>query len=255
MRSVVWSLCLVAAACGVPEEKHQQVVHERDAFKGQVAKLTDELDVARSKVVELEQKLARSADAKPTRPPPAKVAATRAALKLAEGKQIKALLQTSLGEIVCELWPDLAPETVLNFVELAEGKKEWVNPTTGQKTVDPLYDGTKFHRVLKGFMIQGGDPLGTGAGGPGYEFGDEVWPDVRFDRVGQLAMANAGPNTNGSQFFITTSTPKHLNMRHTIFGQCDPEVALKISEVEVGGAEGSSPVKDVVLKKVVIVRD
>jgi peptidyl-prolyl cis-trans isomerase A (cyclophilin A) len=255
MRSIAVLLGVFLAACGVPEEKHQQVVQERDALKGQMATLTDELDVARAKVVDLEMKLAKAADAKPTRPPQATVLAARSELKLGDDQRLKAILQTTAGQINCELWPDLAPQTVLNFVGLAEGTKEWVHPGTGQKTVEPLYNGTKFHRVLKGFMIQGGDPLGTGAGGPGYQFGDEVWPDVRFDRVGLLAMANAGPNTNGSQFFITTSTPKHLNMRHTIFGACDAEVPMAISELPVGGPQGSTPVKDVVLEKVQIVRE
>ncbi len=116
---------------------------------------------------------------------------------------LTATFQTSLGEIVVKLLPEKAPKTVANFVELAEGTKEWKDPKSGQAVKRPLYDGTVFHRVIPDFMIQGGDPLGTGTGGPGYRFEDEIGPDNRFEKPGLLAMANAGPNTNGSQFFIT----------------------------------------------------
>ena len=118
-----------------------------------------------------------------------------------------------------KLFPNHAPKTVANFTELAEGKREWVDPRIGQKTTDPLYDGTIFHRVISGFMIQGGDPLGTGTGGPGYRFADEFHPELQFDRPYLLAMANAGPGTNGSQFFITVGPTPHLNRKHTIFGE------------------------------------
>jgi peptidyl-prolyl cis-trans isomerase A (cyclophilin A) len=132
---------------------------------------------------------------------------------------IHATFQTSAGEIVVRLLPEKAPKTVENFVGLAEGTREWTDPRTGQKVKRPLYDGTVFHRVIPQFMIQGGDPLGTGTGGPGYRFGDEIGPDNKFDRAGLLAMANAGPNTNGSQFFITEVPTPHLNRGHTIFGE------------------------------------
>ncbi len=118
-------------------------------------------------------------------------------------EQLYATFQTSMGEIVVKLLPEKAPKTVENFVGLAEGTKEWTDPRSGAKQKKPLYDGTIFHRVIPEFMIQGGDPLGTGTGGPGYKFGDEIGPDNRFAKPGLLAMANAGPNTNGSQFFIT----------------------------------------------------
>jgi peptidyl-prolyl cis-trans isomerase A (cyclophilin A) len=116
---------------------------------------------------------------------------------------IHATFQTSAGDIVVKLLPEKAPKTVENFLGLAEGTREWTDPRSGQKVKTPLYDGTVFHRVIPDFMIQGGDPLGTGTGGPGYKFGDEIGADNKFDRAGLLAMANAGPNTNGSQFFIT----------------------------------------------------
>ena len=134
-----------------------------------------------------------------------------------------ATLHTTAGDIRIELFPNQAPHTVKNFVGLAEGTKEWKDPRTGEKRTEPFYDGTGFHRVINGFMIQGGDPLGTGTGGPGYTFDDEVTVDLTFDRPYLLAMANAGKQmgrgTNGSQFFITVGPTPHLNGKHTIFGE------------------------------------
>ena len=132
---------------------------------------------------------------------------------------LTATLRTNRGAVKVRLFPDHAPKTVRNFVELAEGGKEWTDPQTRVRTKDKLYDGTIFHRVIPGFMIQGGDPLGTGTGGPGYRFEDEFQSGRRFDKPGLLAMANAGPGTNGSQFFITEVPTPHLNNRHTIFGE------------------------------------
>ncbi|HEX7624651.1 MAG TPA: peptidylprolyl isomerase [Anaeromyxobacteraceae bacterium] len=133
--------------------------------------------------------------------------------------QLFATFTTSAGDLVVKLLPEKAPKTVENFLGLAEGTKEWTDPTSNQKVKRPLYDGTVFHRVIPDFMIQGGDPLGNGMGGPGYRFADEIGPDNKFDRPGLLAMANAGPNTNGSQFFITEAPTPHLNRGHTIFGE------------------------------------
>jgi peptidyl-prolyl cis-trans isomerase A (cyclophilin A) len=135
---------------------------------------------------------------------------------------LRAEFQTTAGNITCELFPDKAPLTVENFIGLATGTKEWRNPATRAKMRGrSLYDGTIFHRVIPGFMIQGGDPMGNGTGDPGYSFKDE-FSTLRFDQPGRLAMANSGPNTNGSQFFITEVATPHLNNRHTIFGQCGP---------------------------------
>jgi peptidyl-prolyl cis-trans isomerase A (cyclophilin A) len=133
-------------------------------------------------------------------------------------EQLFATLRTNRGDIRLELYPNQAPKTVANFVELAEGSREWTDPASGQSSKDPLYDGTTFHRVIPSFMIQGGDPLGTGTGGPGYQFADEPHPELTFGEPYQLAMANAGPNTNGSQFFITVAATTWLNFKHTIFG-------------------------------------
>jgi len=133
--------------------------------------------------------------------------------------QLFATFKTSAGDLVVKLFPEKAPKTVENFLGLVEGTKEWTDPVSNQKVKRPLYDGTVFHRVIPDFMIQGGDPLGTGYGGPGFRFADEIGPDNKFDRPGLLAMANSGPNTNGSQFFITEAPTPHLNRGHTIFGE------------------------------------
>lgn len=153
----------------------------------------------------------------------------------------RATFHTTMGDINIELFPNHAPKTVANFVELAAGMKEWTHPNTRAKTSQPLYDGTVFHRVITGFMIQGGDPMGTGMGGPGYKFADEFHPELVFDRPYLLAMANAGSGTNGSQFFITVAETPWLNRKHTIFGEVkdvkSQEIVMKISQVKTGGAD------------------
>jgi len=165
---------------------------------------------------------------------------------------LTATLRTNQGTVQVRLFPDQAPKTVRNFVELAEGSREWTDPTTRQPTAGRLYDGTIFHRVIPRFMIQGGDPLGTGTGGPGYKFADEIHPDLRFDRPYLLAMANAGPGTNGSQFFITVVPTPHLNGKHTIFGEVvdGREVVDRISQTQTD--RNDRPVQDVVLESVSI---
>ena len=141
---------------------------------------------------------------------------------------LTATLHTSKGDIVLELFEDHAPKTVENFVGLAEGTKEWLDPMTREVTTKPYYDGLTFHRIIADFMIQGGCPLGTGTGGPGYQFGDEFHPDLQFDRPYLLAMANAGPGTNGSQFFVTVSATEWLNRKHTIFGEVTDEAGRAV---------------------------
>jgi peptidyl-prolyl cis-trans isomerase A (cyclophilin A) len=166
-----------------------------------------------------------------------------------------AVFDTSEGKIVCRLFEKDAPKTVQNFIDLAEGTREWTHPTSRKKSKDRLYDGTIFHRVIPEFMIQGGDPAGTGMGGPGYQFEDETkGSSHRFDKKGKLAMANAGPNTNGSQFFITLVPTEWLTGKHTIFGEVveGQEVADKI--VTLPQNRQNKPNTDVVLKSVVIER-
>ncbi len=168
---------------------------------------------------------------------------------------LTATLRTNRGTILVRLFPDYAPKTVQNFVELAEGTREWTNPGTRQSGAAKLYDGTVFHRVIPNFMIQGGDPLGNGTGGPGYKFADEFHPDLAFSRPYLLAMANSGPGTNGSQFFITSAPTPHLNGKHTIFGEVveGSDVVDAISHVQTG--RGDRPVQDVVIESVEISRD
>jgi peptidyl-prolyl cis-trans isomerase A (cyclophilin A) len=165
-----------------------------------------------------------------------------------------ATLHTSLGDIKIELFPLHAPKTVRNFVGLADGSQEWTDLKTGKKTNDPLYNGTIFHRVISGFMIQGGDPLGSGRGGPGYQFADEFHPESSFDRPYLLAMANAGPNTNGSQFFITVAATAWLTNKHTIFGECadqaSRDVVDKIASVPTGSQD--KPATDVIINSISI---
>ncbi len=168
--------------------------------------------------------------------------------------QKTATLHTNHGDIAITLLPDHAPKTVANFVGLADGTKEYVDSKSGRKTTGKFYDGTTFHRVISGFMIQGGDPEGTGMGGPGYKFGDEFHPDLAFNKPYLLAMANAGPGTNGSQFFITVGPTPHLNRRHTIFGevadQSSRDVVDAIAALPVGRQD--RPVDAVVIESVSI---
>jgi peptidyl-prolyl cis-trans isomerase A (cyclophilin A) len=165
-----------------------------------------------------------------------------------------ATLHTTSGDIRMNLFPDHAPKTVRNFVELAQGAREWTHPGTKEKTSAPLYDGTIFHRVIPNFMIQAGDPLGQGFGGPGYRFPDEFHPELAFDRPYLLAMANSGPNTNGSQFFITVARTPHLNRKHTIFGEvADAEsraVVDAIATTKTG--RNDRPVDDVAITSVTV---
>lgn len=170
-------------------------------------------------------------------------------------KKIYAKFETNQGDFTCLLYPDSAPKTVANFVGLAKGDKEWLDPKTGDKQKKPLYNGTIFHRVIPDFMIQGGDPLGNGTGGPGYEFEDEFDPILVFANPGTLAMANSGPNSNGSQFFITVAPTPWLNGKHTIFGRVTEgyDVVEAISKAKSG--MNDRPAKDIVLKKVTIIEE
>src|SRR6266567_6568525 len=166
-----------------------------------------------------------------------------------------AMFETSEGTIVCKLFEKDAPKTVANFVELAEGKREWTHPSTRKKSKDRLYDGTIFHRVIPDFMIQGGDPQGTGMGGPGYQFEDETKGSPHsFDKPGMLAMANSGPHTNGCNFFITLAPTPWLTGKHTIFGEVVEGYNVAEKIVGVPRNRQDKPVKDAVVKSVVIER-
>jgi peptidyl-prolyl cis-trans isomerase A (cyclophilin A) len=168
-----------------------------------------------------------------------------------------AIIETTAGKMTCKLFGNQTPKTVANFVGLAEGTREWTNPAShAKKHGVSLYEGTIFHRVIPNFMIQGGDPLGNGAGDPGYSFQDEFVPELRFDRPGRLAMANSGPDTNGSQFFITEVPTPHLTGHHTIFGQCDPVAIALVRKIArmPRDARTDRPFNPVKITKITILR-
>ncbi len=167
----------------------------------------------------------------------------------------QAVLHTNRGDIRLNLFDNHAPKTVANFVGLSDGSREWVDPKTGKPGSGPLYNGVTFHRVISGFMIQGGCPLGTGTGGPGYQFADEFHPELQFDRPYLLAMANAGPGTNGSQFFITVGKTPHLNFKHTIFGEVADQAGRDVVDAIAATPTGrmDKPVDDVVIDSIEII--
>lgn len=168
--------------------------------------------------------------------------------------ELRAIFYTNKGEVEIRLFEDRAPKTVANFVGLATGQREYQDPETNAKTTGPYFDGIIFHRVIPGFMIQGGDPTGTGRGGPGYRFADEFHPELRHDAEGKLSMANAGPNTNGSQFFITLGPTPHLDGRHAVFGEVvsGMDVAQAIAAVDTNRQD--RPFEDVVIERVEVKR-
>ncbi|KAA2263744.1 peptidylprolyl isomerase [Solihabitans fulvus] len=172
------------------------------------------------------------------------------------GAKVTATLRTSLGDIRLNLFPDHAPKTVANFVGLAEGTKAYTEPNAKGESSGPFYDGTLFHRVIDGFMLQTGDPTGTGRGGPGYKFADEFNSELQFDKPYLLAMANAGPNSNGSQFFITVAPTTWLNFKHTIFGVVADEKSEQVVDAigKTPTGAGDRPVTDVVIEQLVIER-
>lgn len=164
----------------------------------------------------------------------------------------QATIHTNHGDILVDLFGNHAPETVKNFIGLADGSQQWRHPSTGEVQEGPLYKDVIFHRIIRDFMIQGGDPLGQGTGGPGYQFKDEIHPELSFNRPYLLAMANAGPGTNGSQFFITTVETPWLNGRHTIFGEVTDQASQKVVDAIEAVATGAmdKPVEDVVISSI-----
>jgi peptidyl-prolyl cis-trans isomerase A (cyclophilin A) len=179
---------------------------------------------------------------------------TIAAQTMDQKKPVYATFKTGMGDIVVELFEDKAPKTVANFIGLASGTKEWTDPKTGEKVKRPLYTGTIFHRVIPGFMIQGGDPLGNGTGGPGYRFEDEFHPDLKHNKSGILSMANAGPNTNGSQFFITHKATPWLDGKHTVFGEVIKGQDVLDAIAKVGRDSRDRPNQEIVIQQVIISR-
>ncbi len=247
---------LVAALVGAVACNAKDLEDKNSRLTADLNTCTTSLKASDAAKRTLEKKLAQKAETPP--PVAASVNVEEVAKKFGvkPGDKMYATFVTSMGDLVVELYWDKAPITVENFVQLAEGGKEWTDPS-GKKTKRPLYDGSKFHRVIPQFMIQGGDPLGNGTGGPGYKFEDEFAPGLSFDAPGYLAMANSGKNTNGSQFFITEKPTPWLNSKHSIFGKVTSGVELiaKITGVpKSDGPGGSTPVTDIILKKVLIGR-
>jgi peptidyl-prolyl cis-trans isomerase A (cyclophilin A) len=202
-----------------------------------------------------------SAPAQKTTPEKKAVATTKkpAPMQKSAGDKVYAVMKLeqegkSLGEVRIELFHKRAPKTVANFMDLAEGRKEFIDPKSGQKAKRKFYDGLIFHRVIPGFMIQGGDPEGTGRGGPGYRFADEFHDELKHDKKGVLSMANSGPNTNGSQFFITVAPTPHLDKRHSIFGQVVKGMEVVEKVANTPRSPRDRPLKDVVIQSLTIVR-
>lgn len=193
-------------------------------------------------------------EAKAEKPKETKSTAAKETKGAKKGTPMFAIMETSLGTFKIKLFAKEAPKTVENFVALAEGTKEWADPKTGKKEKKPLYPGTVFHRVIKGFMLQGGDPAGNGTGGPGFEFEDEFHPELKHTKPGILSMANRGPGTNGSQFFVTVAATPWLDGKHSVFGEVveGMDVVNKIGATKTG--PGDRPVEPVVLKTVKIER-
>jgi peptidyl-prolyl cis-trans isomerase A (cyclophilin A) len=190
----------------------------------------------------------------PAKKPPVRTAATAATAASADPT---AIIHTTAGDLHCTLFPKVAPIGVANFIGLANGSKDWTNPVThAKKHGVPLYDGTIFHRVIPEFMIQGGDPAGTGSGGPGYDFKNETSTTVTFDQPGRLAYANSGPDTNGSQFFITEDVAhsKHLTGSYTIFGQCDDAAVELVKKIARMATDGETPLRPIKITHIEIHR-
>lgn len=243
---------LVASAGACANAELEQKVKD---LEDKNTALERDLKAAEQAKRSLQQRLAQAQKTPPT--PKLSVDEAGKALGVKAGEKLFATFDTSMGTLSAELFWEKAPVTVLNFVQLAEGTKEWTDPRTNEKVKKPLYNGTIFHRVIPDFMIQGGDPLGQGTGGPGFRFEDEFHPELRHVGPGVLSMANSGRNTNGSQFFITEKDTPWLDDRHSVFGKIveGADLIPKITRVEKSdGPQGSRPKVDVVLKKVTIVR-
>ncbi len=252
MKHILVVAILTLAATGACANK--ELEEKVKGLEEQNSSCQRDLKAAETAKRSLQQKLAQAASA----PPPVNVDEVGKTLGVKPGEKLFATFDTSMGMIVAELFWEKAPNTVTNFVQLAEGTKEWTDPRTNKKMVGKsLYNGTIFHRVIPEFMIQGGDPLGQGTGGPGYRFADEFNASLRHDVPGVLSMANSGRNTNGSQFFITEVPTPWLDGKHSVFGKVVEGIELvpKITHVEkADGDKGSKPKVDIQLKNVWIGR-
>jgi peptidyl-prolyl cis-trans isomerase A (cyclophilin A) len=250
---LAFAVALCASACQPPKELTDKV----ETLEKDLSTCKADLKSAEQAKKNLEKRLREPPPPPPA--PPVNVEEVAKTLGVKPGDKMYATFDTSMGKLVVELFWDKVPNTVINFVQLAEGTKEWMDPNNGNKpTKKPLYNGTKFHRVIPDFMIQGGDPLGTGTGGPGYKFADEFHPDLKHTGPGVLSMANSGRNTNGSQFFITEKATPWLDNKHSVFGKVTEGADLipKITRVEKdpNDRSKSKPVTDIILKKVTIGR-
>src|SRR6266851_8799640 len=242
------------ATCTVVQPKVATSTHHKHSFEGDLMRKT----LAHLTLLSLYSLGAWAQAASTQKTPTAKPAAgSKMAVHHAATGQTTAVIDTTVGKMTCTLFPDKAPIGVANFIGLAAGAKDWKNPVSHvTKHGTPLYDGTIFHRVIPNFMIQGGDPAGNGTGDPGYKFKNEIVPALMFDRPGRLAMANSGPGTNGSQFFITEVPTPHLNGRHTIFGQCDDASVVLEKQIARMARDPSDdkPFRPVRIKHISIVR-
>ena len=248
------------AACNQPApeltaspDPNKAAAAQKTAVAVDTAKPADTTPVERPKPQKRKVSAKPTAEVKPAEDDPlkGKWSLDDATKGLPAGKALSATIETDLGSLECKLFDDKAPITVANFVGLARGTRPWKTPE-GKWEKKAAYDGTIFHRIIKGFMIQGGDPKKNGTGEPGYVIPDEIWEDANHDRPGLLCMANRGPNTNGAQFFITDEAAAHLDVSYTIFGECAPvDMVHKIASVEVAGERPKTPV---VIKKISITR-
>jgi peptidyl-prolyl cis-trans isomerase A (cyclophilin A) len=254
--AAVMSAALAACNTSPPEPKadsnaqnQQGLTDGKKAADAQQTQPTPPPKPAKRKVV---AKPVATVPVSPDDPMKGKFTLDDATKGLPAGKQLVATIETSMGNLECKLFDDKAPITVANFVGLARGTRPWKTPE-GTWEKKPAYDGTIFHRIIKGFMIQGGDAKKNGSGEPGYVIPDEIWEDANHDRPGLLCMANRGPNTNGAQFFITDEAAAHLDVSYTIFGECGPvELIHKIAAVET--RPGDRPVTQVDIKKITVTR-
>jgi peptidyl-prolyl cis-trans isomerase A (cyclophilin A) len=240
--------CLILAGC----QKNKPVETVPPEVLDPSLKKKDDLDTSTRAAVETSRKTGLQPFPDAVQPPQASDL-PRYISDLKGAGALLAIIETTMGQIRCELFEDKTPITVANFVGLARGLKPYRNPKSGEQTTRPYYDGLTFHRVIPRFMIQGGDPLGTGTGGPGYKFGLEIHPLARHDGPGALAMANAGPDTNGSQFFITEEAKPELNDKYTVFGRCK-NIAVVRDIARVESDAKNRPNKPVAIKRLTIIR-